>query len=163
IIVRRGHEADSLNALASSLASQNVAVWLNHLPPSSMAARLAGRLAEDGWMVCERPAGRCPVIPLAAHSWDTYLETLGAAHRATAVTYVFADHNRFYFYQHGFDEGYSQHSVGLVLMGLTIQAAIEEGAFEFDMLWGNEPYKSLWAREERGLRQLHMFPPHLGG
>ena len=51
---------------------------------------------------------------------------------------------RFYFYQHGYDERYAAHSVGLVLMALTIRAAIDEGAHEFDMLWGTESYKSLW-------------------
>ncbi len=32
-------------------------------------------------------------------------------------------------------------------MALTIRAAIDDGASEFDMLWGTEPYKALWARE----------------
>jgi len=80
-----------------------------------------------------------------------------------AVMYGFNHSGRFYFYQHGFDEQYKPHSVGLVLMGLTIRAAIEEGAAEFDMLWGVEPYKFLWAHDQRDLRQIHLFPPHIGG
>ena len=80
-----------------------------------------------------------------------------------AVMYGFTYNGRFYFYQHGFDEQYKPQSVGLVLMALTIRAAIEEGVAEFDMLWGLEPYKQLWAREQRLLQQIHLFPTHLGG
>jgi CelD/BcsL family acetyltransferase involved in cellulose biosynthesis len=80
-----------------------------------------------------------------------------------AVMYGFAYNRRFYFYQHGFDDQYKQHSAGLALMGLTIRAALEEGAEEFDMLWGVEPYKGLWAHDARQLRQIHIFPAHLGG
>ena len=28
------------------------------------------------------------------------------------------------------------------------------------MLWGTEAYKSLWARDARTLRRIHLFPPH---
>jgi CelD/BcsL family acetyltransferase involved in cellulose biosynthesis len=80
-----------------------------------------------------------------------------------AVMYGFAYNRRFYFYQHGFDDQYKQHSVGLALMGLTIRSAIEEGHEEFDMLWGVESYKGLWAHDARQLRQIHLFPAHLGG
>jgi CelD/BcsL family acetyltransferase involved in cellulose biosynthesis len=80
-----------------------------------------------------------------------------------AVMYGFLLGGRFYFYQHGFSAEYAAHSVGLVLMAMTIRAAIEEGAAEFDMLYGHEPYKYLWARAERSLMRLRLFPPHLSG
>ena len=48
-------------------------------------------------------------------------------------------------------------------MGLSVRAAIDEGADEFDMLWGVEPYKWLWARETRDLRKIQLFPAHVGG
>jgi CelD/BcsL family acetyltransferase involved in cellulose biosynthesis len=51
----------------------------------------------------------------------------------------------------------------LALMALTIRAAIEEGAVEFDMLYGHEPYKYLWARTERSLMRLRLFPPNVAG
>jgi CelD/BcsL family acetyltransferase involved in cellulose biosynthesis len=91
------------------------------------------------------------------------LYTLRLNGAIAAVMYGFHYNGRFYFYQHGFDEQYKPHSVGLVLMGLTIRAAIEEGADEFDMLWGVEPYKFLWAQDRRLLQQIHLFPPHVGG
>ena len=80
-----------------------------------------------------------------------------------AVMYGFSYNHRFYFYQHGFDSKYESHSVGVVLMGLTIQTAIDEGAIEFDMLYGTEGYKKLWARDERSLAQIRLYPPDLGG
>jgi len=79
-----------------------------------------------------------------------------------AVMYGFNYGGRFYFYQHGYDDRYSSHSIGLVLMALTVQAAIADGALEFDMLWGPEAYKALWARETRGLQRIEMFPLRLG-
>ena len=48
--------------------------------------------------------------------------------RLAAVMYGFNYGGRFYFYQHGFDDQFSSHSIGLVLMALTIRAAIDEGA-----------------------------------
>ena len=80
-----------------------------------------------------------------------------------AVMYGFSYNHRFYFYQHGFDAQYESQSVGLVLMALTIQAALDEGSIEFDMLYGTEAYKWLWARNQRPLVQLRLYPPDLGG
>jgi CelD/BcsL family acetyltransferase involved in cellulose biosynthesis len=82
---------------------------------------------------------------------------------AAAVMYGFNYGGRFYFYQHGFDDRYKPQSIGLVLMGLTIRAVIDEGAREFDMLWGVEPYKFLWAREVCALQRIELFPSNIGG
>ena len=83
--------------------------------------------------------------------------------KAAAAIYCLSYHGRYYFYQGAFDEELSPHSIGLVMMGLAIQRAIEEGATEFDMLYGNEPYKSLWANDERVLQRIDLCPPHLRG
>lgn len=80
-----------------------------------------------------------------------------------AVMYGFWQHRRFYFYQHGFDDQYMPHSIGLVLMALTVRAAIDDGAEEFDLLWGVEPYKWLWTDQTRPLHQFRIFPPTMGG
>jgi len=69
----------------------------------------------------------------------------------------------FSFYQSGFDPQYSRHSVGLVTMALAIQSAIEEGAAEYDLLHGNEAYKSHWAKESRDLVRLNLYPPGIRG
>jgi CelD/BcsL family acetyltransferase involved in cellulose biosynthesis len=246
LIVRRGREIEGVQAIARYIGSSGLAVRFNHLRPSSLAAQLALQLAGDGWSAANADDGTCPVIPLAGHTFDSYLGTLGSSHRANvrrrikalgqqfelrfdlvtgdaerrqllatmaafherryndrggssafslpavrafqeevtrralergwlrmyvlrlngetaAVMYGISYGGRFYFYQHGFDDRYQAHSVGLVLMGLSVRAALDEGAREFDMLWGVEPYKFLWARDARVLQRIELFPMHLGG
>src|SRR4029077_12522340 len=82
LIVRRGRELASITALAQHFKKQPLSLSLNHLPPSSLAARLAARLATDGWISVAADAGTCPIIPLAGHTFDSYLATLGSSHRA---------------------------------------------------------------------------------
>ena len=245
VIARRGSESDAVAAIAQFLDSQNRAVRMPHLPPSSVAARLAGRLADEGWTASFTDDGRCPVVNLGGHTFDSFLGTLGASHRANvrrrlralahrdarfeqvtrhddrqlmlealatfhahryadrggstafstpairafhddatrlaldggwlrmyvlrigdavaAVMYGFSYGGRFYFYQHGYDAACAAQSVGLALMALTIRAAIDEGLSAFDMLWGTETYKTLWARDAHVLRRADLFPLHLGG
>lgn len=244
VIVRRGWESAAVVAIEAFVRSRNATLRLTHLGPSAVGDRVAHRLAERGWRRWTTPGGTCPYIPLAGHTWDSYLATLGASHRANvrrrirgleqrfdvrfervttdavrreafeklveyhrrrfdargtafttagsrafhdeitkraldrgwlrlyvlrlngdiaAVMYGFLYGGTFYFYQHGFDDRYQEHSIGLVLMAMSIQAAIDEGAAGFDMLWGTEPYKFLWARETRELHNIHLFPASLAG
>lgn len=244
IIVRSGWEAEALAAIEQFAQSERTPLRLEHLGPSAMTDHLANRLVAGGWMRTTTAGGTCPYIPLAGQTWDSYLATLGASHRANvrrrlraieqkftvtfarvttegerrealpilmryhnrrfdecgtafatpalrtfhddltkraldrgwlrmyvlrlnervaAVMYGFLYDGTFYFYQHGFDDQYQQHSIGLVLMALTIRAAIDEGAAGFDMLWGVEPYKFLWARDRRELHNLHLFPASFAG
>jgi len=83
--------------------------------------------------------------------------------KPAAALYGFRYGKSFLFYQAGFDRDFARHSVGLVAMGLAIRAAIEEGAQEFDLLHGDETYKSLWARSWRELERLEVFPPTAAG
>jgi len=76
-----------------------------------------------------------------------------------AALYGFMYGKKFYFYQSGFDPRYSPYSVGLVTMGMAIEAAIRDGAEEFDLLHGDETYKSLWAKERRDLVRMELYPP----
>jgi CelD/BcsL family acetyltransferase involved in cellulose biosynthesis len=84
---------------------------------------------------------------------------LRVAGEPAAALYGFRYRATFCFYQSGFDPRFAQKSVGLVMMGLTIQSAIEESAREFDFLHGDEAYKSLWARNRRELIRLELDPP----
>ena len=79
--------------------------------------------------------------------------------RPAAALYGFLYRGRFLFYQSGFDRAFADHSVGLVTMGLAIREAISEGAREFDLLHGDEPYKFLWANRTRPLIRLELYPP----
>ena len=244
IVTRSGFADEGLDAIEQFVVSQATTLRLTHLASPAAVDDLASRLQRRGWVQVTTAGGTCPYIPLAGHTWDSYLATLGASHRANirrrlrgleqnfdvrfeqvtceaerrealerlteyhrrrfdargtafrtaslcafhedatrrflergwlrmfvlrvdgapaAVMYGFLYKDTFYFYQHGFDDRYQQYSIGLVLMALSIRAAIDEGAAEFDMLWGTEPYKFLWARKTRELRNIHLFPPHLGG
>jgi CelD/BcsL family acetyltransferase involved in cellulose biosynthesis len=246
VIVRRGRELEALRGVTRLLEAQDRTLRLDHLPEGSSCAHVANHLTSCGWIASVRPAGVCPLIRLAGHNWDSYLATLGSAHRANvrrrlraleqqfdvrfeqvtserarheafaaltrfhearfqqdggstafltpalkafhdeatrraldrgwlrmytlqlnghmaAVMYGFLHGGQFYFYQHGFDQEYGRHSVGLALMALTIRAAIEESAHTFDLLWGTESYKWLWTKETRALSRIDLFSPNLTG
>jgi len=82
---------------------------------------------------------------------------------AAGALYGFRYGETFYFYQSGFDPDWRRQSVGLVTMGLAIQAAIEEGAAEYDFLHGREEYKFHWASQTRELGCLDLYPHHSAG
>jgi len=79
--------------------------------------------------------------------------------KPAACLYGFLYRRTFYFYQSGFDATYDKYSVGLITMGLAIKSAIEEGAEEYDLLHGNETYKSHWSHDSRELSRLEVYPP----
>src|SRR5262245_13154204 len=91
LIVRRGRELESITALAQYFKAQQFSLRFNHLPPSSLAARLAAALATDGWVSATADDGSCPIIPLAGHTFDSYLATLGSSHRANVRRRIKAD------------------------------------------------------------------------
>ena len=80
-----------------------------------------------------------------------------------AAFYALRYGDTYSFFQSGFDPAYSRHSVGLVAMALSIQAAIREGAKRYDMLHGSEEYKFHWANATRPLGRYVAFPPRLKG
>ena len=246
VIARDGAGAGVSAAIAASIHARNLPVYLDHLPPESLAAAITAPLQALGWTALHESPDVCPFIDLESHTWDSLLASLGAAHRAnvrrrlrkldasfdvsfrlvdsdcdrrdalqrlilfsghrwktrggttafpdpdmiafhhavtaqalagnwlrlytlslngvtSAVMYGFALDERFYFYQHGFDDRYAGYSLGLALMARTIRAAIDGGMREFDFLYGHEPYKSLWARQQRPLSRLELFPPRITG
>jgi CelD/BcsL family acetyltransferase involved in cellulose biosynthesis len=75
-----------------------------------------------------------------------------------AALYGFRYGRVFSFYQSGFDPRLRDSSVGSVTLGLAIQSALEDGAAEFDLLHGEEPYKFHWASRSRRLARLTLFP-----
>lgn len=72
--------------------------------------------------------------------------------------YVFKYRDVYYHYQSAFDPDYRKYSLGTVIVALAIKDAIEDGAVEFDFLHDNETYKYLWARQERELIRLELYP-----
>ena len=82
-IVRSGYELDAMRALAEYVKQKDAALHLVRLPAGSALSRLAAPLSESGWSVRAAADGFCPFIRLAGHSWDSFLATIGPAHRAT--------------------------------------------------------------------------------
>jgi CelD/BcsL family acetyltransferase involved in cellulose biosynthesis len=242
VIIRRGWEDEAVGSLAEHLQSERAMLELRQLRPEALAWRLAERLEGKGWSSRQARTEVCPFISLTGHTWDSYLGTLGSAHRynvqrrlrnlrrdfavrfehvqaeedraaalerlirlhqarwhargeseafvspalvsfhqalsqralgrgwlrlrelwldgrSVAGLYGFRYGNSFLFYQSGLDPAFAKQSVGLVTMALAIKGAIEEGATEYDLLHGAEPYKFLWARDARELRRLEVYPP----
>ena len=82
LIIRRGWERESLGAIERFIRSQNTTLRLAHLGRAALAEHLADRLDSHGWTRSTTAGGTCPYIPLCGHTWDSYLATLGASHRA---------------------------------------------------------------------------------
>ncbi len=247
IILRTGREREGLDRLATRLRDDRVVLTVPRMHADAAYVReLAERLECGGWLVDTAPAAVCPYITLAAHTWESYLDSLGREHRANfrrrlkklqerfdvsldavvteserqhaldvlidlhtarwksrggstafhtpalvafhhsfsrlalqrgwlrlyqlrldgapvAALYGFRYDDTFLFYQSGFDPDFAAHGVGLVLMGLVIQQTIKEGAAEFDLLHGDEPYKFLWSGQTRQLSNLELYPPTARG
>lgn len=80
-----------------------------------------------------------------------------------AVLYGLHYDDVFSFYQCGFDPAYGDYSVGTITMAFAIETAIGEGAREYDLLHGDEQYKSHWAKGVREIGHIAVFPPGLTG
>jgi len=79
--------------------------------------------------------------------------------KVAAILYGFKYNNVFYYYQSGFDTSLARYSVGMVIMGLAIKSALEEGMEKFDFLHGDEEYKYRWASERHELIRISCVPP----
>ena len=83
VFARRGHEHVAMQTLADHVRRRDLALHLVRLPHNSWLSRLAPALSESGWSVRTAADGLCPFIRLAGHTWDSFLATIGPAHRAT--------------------------------------------------------------------------------
>jgi CelD/BcsL family acetyltransferase involved in cellulose biosynthesis len=66
--------------------------------------------------------------------------------------------DRFSYYQAGFDPAWGRYSVGFLLLAETVREAIAEGAAEYDLLLGDEPFKSRFATGSRLGRSVLLAP-----
>ncbi|MEQ1922878.1 MAG: GNAT family N-acetyltransferase, partial [Pyrinomonadaceae bacterium] len=70
--------------------------------------------------------------------------------------YGLDDGRTFYYYNAGYDLESANLSVGLVLLGLSIQAAAKRGVMLYDFLRGDEAYKSDWANRRTELVDVSL-------
>ena len=78
---------------------------------------------------------------------------------AAAAWYGWHVGDRFSYYQAGFDPAWSRYSVGFLLLAETVREAIAEGAAEYDLLVGDEAFKSRFATGERLGSSVLLAPP----
>lgn len=76
-----------------------------------------------------------------------------------AAWYGWSYGGRYAYYLAGFDPAWSRFSVGLLLLAHTIRAAADEGAFEYDLLRGDEDYKDRFATGRRYAVTRIATPP----
>ena len=82
VIVRHGEEGMVRVGLAEYFNRDNPPLILSHLPArSSEAESMAKELESNGWQVRRSVIESCPYIALAGHTWESYLDSLGANHR----------------------------------------------------------------------------------
>jgi len=74
--------------------------------------------------------------------------------KAIAAVLMFYWKETAIFYQTGWDPDYKNYSPGVVLIGRTIQDAIDDGRKYYDFLRGDEGYKANWAKEHRTTHTL---------
>ncbi|MEA2781511.1 MAG: hypothetical protein QOK29_3055, partial [Rhodospirillaceae bacterium] len=67
--------------------------------------------------------------------------------------YGFLHRTRAYAYLTGFDPAYGFESPGTIILAHAIEEAMREGAREFHMLRGREPYKYAWGATDRPNRR----------
>lgn len=81
-IIRQGNEWVAWRALADYLADQKLMLELGQLErSSSLAVGLALQLKDRGWTAFRGTTNFCPFVDLSGHSWESYLASLGSAHR----------------------------------------------------------------------------------
>lgn len=91
------------------------------------------------------------------------LWTLHIAGEPAAALYGFLYERKFYFYQSGFDPRFARDSAGMVLLGIAIREAIEDGCDELDLLHGTERYKAHWTHATRELVRFELHAPGTRG
>ena len=122
-------------------------------------ARWSGEGGSDAFSGAAIRAFHHEVTRLAVDRGALRLFVLRIDGRPAAVLYGFRLGTKFAFYQMGWSDGHAALSLGLILAGLGIRSAIEEGASEFDFLHGDEPYKFHWTQTTRALSRLEAYPP----
>lgn len=83
LIVRRGEEEAVTEAFATSLDGSDLMLELAQVKLSSTrVGELAARLRDQGWSASQTVTDICPYVNLAGHDWESYVASLGKAHRS---------------------------------------------------------------------------------
>lgn len=77
-----------------------------------------------------------------------------------ASVYGLDNGTTFYYYNAGYDLDWANMSVGMVLIGLSIRAAISRGNTTYDFLRGEETYKFDWSNSQENLVTIKLNRPN---
>lgn len=98
---------------------------------------------------------RALVEDLARRGWLRF-EELWIEGACRASIYGIEAGETFYFYQSGFDPAWASRSVGLVLLGMSLEQAVRRGLRVYDFLHGVESYKLDWATRATQTLRLRL-------
>jgi CelD/BcsL family acetyltransferase involved in cellulose biosynthesis len=85
VIVSRDASPEALRALSGALARERCVLELGRVADGrALAVELSRALQVHGWTTRASRRESCPFIRLAGHTWESYLATLGSAHRYNA-------------------------------------------------------------------------------
>jgi CelD/BcsL family acetyltransferase involved in cellulose biosynthesis len=82
------------------------------------------------------------------------LWTMEVDREPVAAWYGWRMGQRYAYYLAGFSPGWAHRSVGFLLLAQTVRAAIAEGATEYDLLLGDEPFKRRFATHSRHVETI---------
>ena len=89
VIVAKGREEEVTEAYAAYLHSRGLMLQLSQLRGmNSVAAVLARQLRQRAWTISEARLNVCPNIDLRAHTWESYVSTLGPTIRKNINRYL---------------------------------------------------------------------------
>lgn len=94
------------------------------------------------------------LIPELASAGLVRFDELWLGGECLGSVYGLDDGRAFYYYNAGYDLEFAHLSVGLALLGLSIQSAVGRGNLMYDFLRGDETYKSDWANRRTELVNL---------
>lgn len=100
---------------------------------------------------------------LALHNGWLRLFQLRLDGDTAAAVYQFMYNRTYFYFQSALNSTYTRHSPGMILLALSIQQAITEGAQCFDLLHDNEQYKYLWTNTDRDLVRIELYPATVQG
>lgn len=83
-------------------------------------------------------------------------EELWLAGKCVASIYGLDDGRQFCYYNSGYDQAWKHASPGMVLLGLSIEAACARGLKRYDFLRGDESYKFDWANTTRATVRITL-------
>lgn len=84
------------------------------------------------------------------------LHTIRSSEQTIATLCTFEFRGTVSYFQGGYDPDYGHLSPGTVMHALRITEALDQGAQEYDFLYGAEPYKFTWANGQRRMYSIEV-------